>query len=77
MAKKRRQARTRSLTEGNSATLVVRRAMGDVGVNLSRKILRYLKVRPGDKLQVAARCGAIEITPILSVEEEISKYISH
>jgi hypothetical protein len=75
--KKLRRTRSRSLTEGNSETLSVRRAMGDVSVNLSRRVLRYLKVRPGDKLQIAARCGSIEITPLLSVEEEIDKYISH
>lgn len=74
--KKTRVRRERILAEGSSEMLTVHRFMGDVSASLSRKVLRYLKVRSGDKLQVVARNGAIEISPILSVEEEIEKYLS-
>ena len=71
------RARERILSEGGSETLTVRRFMGDVSASLSRKILRYLKVSPGDKLQILAHNGVIEVSPVLSVKEEIEKYISH
>lgn len=78
MAKRRvRVTRERILGEGSSETLTVHRLMGDVSASLSRKVLRYLKVRSGDKLQVIARGGVIEISPVLSVEQEIEKYLSH
>ena len=70
------RSRERSLGEGDSDTLVVRRFMGDISASLKRKVLRYLKVSPGDKLQVLARGGVIEISPILSIQEEIGKYIA-
>ncbi len=79
MATKRqkRKPRERILPEGGSETLTVQRIMGDLGANISRKALRYLKVRPGDKLQVNARNGVIEISPILTAEQEIEKFLSH
>lgn len=79
MANKRRTrvVRERILGEGGSETLTVRKFMNDVGATLSRKALRYLKVRSGDKLQLVARNGVIEISPILSTEQEIEKYLSH
>lgn len=77
MAKRRtRQTRQRVLGEGGSETLTVQRFMGDVSATLSRKVLRYLKVRSGDKLQIVARGGVVEISPILSVEQEIEKYLA-
>ena len=79
MATKRRvrRPRERVLGEGASETLAVHTLMGDVSATLSRKVLRYLKVRTGDKLQLVARNGIIEVSPILTVEEEISNYLSH
>lgn len=79
MATKRRArvTRERILAEGGSETLTVHRFMGDVSATLSRKVLRYLKVRSGDKLQIIARNGAIEISPILTAEQEIEKYLAH
>lgn len=78
MAKRRTKVtRERALGEGGSETLTVHRFMGDVSATLPRKVLRYLKVRQGDKLQVLARNGAIEISPVLSAEQEIEKYLDH
>ncbi len=78
MAKRRTKVtRERILGEGGSETLTVHRFMGDVSATLTRKVLRYLKVRHGDKLQVLARNGAIEISPILSAEQEIEKYLDN
>jgi hypothetical protein len=79
MATKRRKAkpRVRTLGEGSNELLTVHTFMGDVSATLSRKALRYLKVRTGDKLQIVARNGVIEVSPILSVEDEIKQYISH
>jgi hypothetical protein len=79
MATKRRmrKPRERILAEGNSEMLTVHTFMGDVSATLSRKVLRYLKVRSGDKLQIVARNGVVEVSPILSVEEEIKNYVSH
>ena len=79
MATKRRKrvARERILGEGGSETLTVHRLMGDVSATIPRKVLRYLKVRTGDKLQVIARHGVIEISSILTVDQEIEKYLSH
>jgi len=79
MATKRRIRKTRErvLSEGGSETLSVHSVMGDISASLSRKVLRYLKVRPGDRLQVVARNGVIEISPLLSVDDEIKQYLSH
>jgi hypothetical protein len=71
-----RKPRERILAEGNSEMLTVHTFMGDVSATLSRKVLRYLKVRSGDKLQIVARNGVVEVSPILSVEEEIKNYVS-
>lgn len=76
MAKKKVR-RVRILPEGGSEMIVVNRFMGDVSATLSRKVLRYLKVRTGDRLQVNARNGVIEIAPLLTAEQEIEKYLSH
>lgn len=78
MATKRRtrKPRERVLAEGSTEMLTVHTFMGDVSATLSRKVLRYLKVRTGDKLQVVAHNGIIELSPILSVEEEIKNYIA-
>ena len=74
--KKKKVARERILPEGGSETLTVHRFMGDISATLSRKVLRYLKVRTGDKLNVIARNGVIEIAPVLTAEQEIEMYLS-
>lgn len=78
MKKKGKKKRSGTkLLEGSSQAVGVRSFMGDVALNVPRKALRYLGVRPGDRLQVSVRRGVIEIAPVLSIEDEIKKFISH
>ena len=77
MKKKRlKKQRDRFLVEGASQTLDVRSLMGDISASLPSEVLRYLKAKPGDKLIIVARNGAVEITPSLTIQEEIEKFVS-
>ena len=77
MAKKsKKKRRTRTIRDGDSESLTVRRFSGDVSCPLSRKMLRYLGVKPGDKLNIVARGGSLEVAPVMSIREEIDQYLS-
>lgn len=75
--KKSKKSRPTKFQEGASQAVGVRSFMGDVALNIPRKALRYLDVKPGDKLQLVARKGTLEISPMLTIEDEIKKFISH
>ena len=78
--KTKRRTRERALAEGGSVLLNVHtqsRVNREVNALLPKAALRYLKVRSGDKLQLIAHDGIVEISPILSIQEEIEKYIAH
>lgn len=78
MKKKGKKKRSSTkLPEGSSQAVGVRSFMGDVALNVPRKALRYLGVKPGDRLQVIVRHGIIEIAPMVTIEDEIKKFISH
>ena len=68
MAKKKRRPRERALAEGGSDLLRIHRLNGDISATIPRKALRYLKVASGDKLQITARNGVIEIAPVVSIQ---------
>ena len=84
MAKKRKKLKKlkirrsrRTFLEGDVEQITIRRAMASVAASLPRKVLRYLKASEGDKLNITAHNGVIEIAPIFSIEEEIDNYVSH
>ena len=82
MATKRtkRKPRERALAEGGSVVINVttgNRRYSEGTSILPKKALRYLKVRSGDKLQLIAHNGIIEVAPVLSIKEEIEKYLAH
>lgn len=78
MTKKRqaRKVKKHTLVEGGSDSLTVHRFNNGIRAIISRKVLRYLKVKPGDKIHVVARDGVIELCPVISVEDEIARYVS-
>jgi len=76
MKRQAKKKRTRALVEGASQSLDVLSLKGDIIAALSSEVLHYLKAKPGDKLILVARNGAVEITPMLTIQEEIEKFVS-
>lgn len=76
MKRQVKKKHVRALVEGSSQSLNVLRDTRGIRAALPSQVLKYLKAKPGDKLAVVARNGAIEITPMLSISEEIEKYLS-
>lgn len=75
--KKRKRKRKTSLTEGEAGKLRVRDSNGAAGAALPRKVLRYLNAKVGDRLNIIAHNGVVEISPILSIKDEIEQFVSH
>ena len=74
--KSRKKRKSRILSEGDVESLTVRRFMGDVSCSLSRKMLRYLKVKPGDRLSIIAKSEGLEVVRKLNIRDEVDQYLA-
>lgn len=64
------------MNDGEIGKLPIRTYRGVMTALLPRKVLRYLRAKPGDKIKIIARDGIIELRPVLDVAQEIEAYIS-
>ena len=74
----------RELDEGTSFDAKVRKFMGGPFLALPRGVLRYLKVKPGDSIQIQVSNQIVKIstevkptTKELTPEELVKHFISH
>lgn len=59
--------RPREIATSNSVgTFEVNLVSNDINANIPRAFLRYLGVRPGDRLQVSAKDGQIVISRVVT-----------
>jgi antitoxin component of MazEF toxin-antitoxin module len=75
--KTKKKRRLRVVNDGDTIELTVRRTANGVVANLPRKVLRYMHVNAGDRFYVTACGGTLTVRPSMSLEDEITSYVSH